>query len=584
MNTLALRVIALAFLLPPLLCHAASSTGEAGDVFLAGGSLGTCSELAPRACLASMPERSGARTTARFVFDQDGIERALSPWLWSAEGAPDVAEIEVLLKHVQPRAGGHALSAREASALLEAVCVGTSRRGLRARRCLPGDARAPWQRMLSDERSALLAAFEQAQFDGGVRRVERAAPTNSRAAGGTRVLQEFVEAARARSGRDRPRIAYVTASAWDVFEPVDFYQSTFDALGAEALWWPIDAAVNAALSAGVAGCAQLDALREQVLTLPGRARIYPDLVAAQSRACASPDALARLPLAVDGIFFAGGDQWRLRRALVDEHDRPNAWLESLSEANAQGVVIGGTSAGAAVQSGGAMLSNGDTLRALRAGTRPASPPAPGCGRAGRCGSGIDEADLTWWAAGGTALLPGVSVDTHFSERARELRLVALLAASGTPTGMGADEASALRVQGAGDWHRVEAIGEAGGWVFVAAEGGPSRLAADAFYLGDGTALARQADGPVLEGEDLPECLAQTALPASPAQLPDDALADGALRSVARRLAACATPAVSLPAADGEVRLQRDARTRVSVIGDHVGIGPLRLEWRQVEAR
>ncbi|TXK62316.1 hypothetical protein [Alkalisalibacterium limincola] len=296
MNTLVLRVIALAFLLPPLLCKASSPSGGPGDVFLAGGSLGTCSELAPSACLAPMPGRPDARSAARFVFDREGVARALSPRLWTAEGAPDVAEIEAVLGHVQPRAGGRALSAREASALLEAVCVATSRGGLRAHRCPAGDARAPWHRMLSDERSALLAVFEQAQFDGGMRRVERAEPANSRAVGGTRVLQAFVEAARTRSGRERPRIAYVTASAWDVFEPVDFYQSTFDALGAEAMWWPIDAAMNAALS-GEARCEELDALREQELGLPGRGRIYPDLVEAQARACASPEALAGLPLA-----------------------------------------------------------------------------------------------------------------------------------------------------------------------------------------------------------------------------------------------------------------------------------------------
>ncbi|TXK62315.1 hypothetical protein [Alkalisalibacterium limincola] len=224
------------------------------------------------------------------------------------------------------------------------------------------------------------------------------------------------------------------------------------------------------------------------------------------------------------------------------------------------------------------------MRTLLAGTRQAPPPAPGCGRAGRCPSGLDEADLTWWAAGGTGLLPGVSVDTHFSERARELRLVALLAASDTSVGMGADEASALRVQGGSDWHRVEAIGEAGGWVFVAAEGGPSGLGTDAFYLGDGTALSRKADGPVLEGDGLSECLARDVLPAMSAEQSDDALADGALRSVARRLAACGASASSLPAANGTVRVQRDARTRVSVRGEHIGIGPLRLEWRPDEAR
>lgn len=582
MNPLMLRLATLASTVLPALCMAASTPTQPGDVFLAGGSLGTCSELAPRACRTPMPERPDARTAARFVFDDDGVERALSPRLWEAPDAPSIEEVAALLRHVRPRAGGRAMASSDAADLLEAVCVVPGRHAPRAQRCAPGDARAPWQRMLADERSALLAAFEQPQIEAGLRRVERADPHNSGVQGGTRVLAEFVEAARVRSGRERPVIAYVTASAWDVFEPVDFYQSAFDALGADARWWPIDAALNAAVSNG--DCGRLDELRERVLSLPGRARIYPDLVGAQQAACAAAGHLALLPLAVDGVFFAGGDQWRLRRALVDADDAPNAWLHALREANARGVVVGGTSAGAAVQSGGAMLSNGDTGRVLQAGAKAAPPPAPGCARAQRCPPGIDEADLTWWADGGTGLAHEVSVDTHFSERARELRLVALLAASGTATGMGADEASALRVQGGPQWRRVEAIGAAGGWVFVNVEARASGYGADAFYLGAGSSLLREGGSVVLEGDASPGCRDAGALPPASAAPPDDALAGGALRDVARRLAACGLDAMTLAAADGEVRLQRDQRTRVAVRDGHVGIGPLRLEWRASDAR
>ncbi len=102
--------------------------------------------------------------------------------------------------------------------------------------------------------------------------------------------------------------------------------------------------------------------RLERLRLARREAVYPDLAAEQLAFCrAASDSLPP----VHGVFFAGGDQWRLRQAFVDPRDAANPWLQALRAAHAAGrVVVGGTSAGAAVQSGAWMLGNGSVAGKL----------------------------------------------------------------------------------------------------------------------------------------------------------------------------------------------------------------------------
>jgi hypothetical protein len=133
-------------------------------------------------------------------------------------------------------------------------------------------------------------------------------------------------------------------------EPVDFYLSAFTALGAQAQWWPLDAALARALENG--DCQALSDHRLAVLGLHARETVYPDLHALQQQACAQPDELLAQLRAAQGVFFAGGDQWRLRQAFFGADDRPLPWLRALRAAHERGTLVaGGTSAGAAVQSG-----------------------------------------------------------------------------------------------------------------------------------------------------------------------------------------------------------------------------------------
>jgi cyanophycinase-like exopeptidase len=579
-----------ALLLAPCLQAADAGAPHAAhprELFLAGGSLRLCASLSPKDCDdPSVVVDARSRAAPRYLLDEDTIDAAANPLLWRGRDAHRAALFAVL-SDLQTTLG---TGPHDEDALREALaerCVAPSGR---AGRCANGND-AVWRRIDDDDRAAVLAALEQAQLEqaqtgDGLRRRERASLGHGRSAHGADILRAFVAAARARAQGATPRIAVVTASAFDPFDPVDLYLDAFSQAGAEVEWWPVDAAVAAAVFEG-RGCARLPSLRIERLRLPGRDHVYPDLVAQQARACADQEALARLPDRVQGVFFAGGDQWKLRRAFFDAADRPNAWLLALRAAVARGdVVIGGTSAGSAVQSAGPMLSNGSVEQALARGAIAAPPPVPGCARAGSCGAldgnVLDENAFTYWPAGGLALAPGLIVDTHFSERARELRLLRLLTDTGHRWGIGADETSALHLRWIDEaTFELRALGASGGWLFDAASACQGRdLQAQAYYLAPGATLRVELEGARFVA--LPE--QRRATPTSPSAR--DALDPGALRGVAQRIAAAATDAPPRAVFEQPLRaLKRDvtlARTDATVVAHApdatmASIGPLRFE-------
>ena len=398
------------------------------------------------------------------AIDAEGIDALDRDGLWTKQGAQREPLIAVL-RHLLRTRAGKPLSAQAMRDVLASACLDSDRLIAACRQSTD----SPWARLDDDGQSMVLAALEIAQLHAdGTRRVERASLDHTRNPHGVSVLRAFVDAARSRTTNPRPRIAVVTASAFDPFDPVDAYLDTLRQAGADVVWWPVDVALARAVFDG-RGCASLDDLRETELRLPRRAQVYPDLHARQMAACRDPESLVAMPDNVQGVFFTGGDQWRLRRAFFDADDAPNAWLRALRNASARGdVVIGGTSAGSAVQSGLSMLSNGLPAHAVRHGASASAPPAPGCTRARDCIVGLDEDAMTYWPAGGLGLAPGFVVDTHFSERDRELRLVRLLTDTGAGWGLGADETSALHVVYAADASvQIDALGASGGWVFDA---------------------------------------------------------------------------------------------------------------------
>lgn len=129
---------------------------------------------------------------------------------------------------------------------------------------------------------------------------------------------------------------------------------------------------------------------------------------------ADPVTAARLDAAT-GVFFTGGNQLRITNLIggtpVDA---------ALHRRRAEGLVVGGTSAGAAMMSG-TMIVGGANEAAPRAGVVEVGP-------------GID-------------LLRGVMVDQHFTRRGRAGRLLAALARYPHLLGVGIDEDTGLVAEG-----------------------------------------------------------------------------------------------------------------------------------------
>ena len=139
-----------------------------------------------------------------------------------------------------------------------------------------------------------------------------------------------------------------------------------------------------------------------------------------------------------GVFFTGGDQARIMDVLDNAELR-----RAVRERHAQGVVFGGTSAGAAVMSLRTITGDGDFT--------------------------VIDGDQVE-VREGLGLLPGVIVDQHFVRRQRENRLFGLVLKHPDARGVGIDEDTAILVTGG---RHVEVVGK--GVVLLVAAVGKDKL-------------------------------------------------------------------------------------------------------------
>ncbi|MFY7904695.1 MAG: cyanophycinase [Burkholderiaceae bacterium] len=171
---------------------------------------------------------------------------------------------------------------------------------------------------------------------------------------------------------------------------------------------------------------------------------------------------------LDGVFFAGGDQARHLEALGTAVSGAQGYTVGpewrlICQRHAQGsLVVAGTSAGNHIQGGGLwhgrpvpMIGGGDSCPALGKGFMPASgatQEAPGT--------------PTLYLHGGLGTFPYGVLDSHFSQRCREGRLVSACLYSLVRYGFGVDENTALLVEqpDAAGQVRMRVMGEHGVWV------------------------------------------------------------------------------------------------------------------------
>lgn len=163
----------------------------------------------------------------------------------------------------------------------------------------------------------------------------------------------------------------------------------------------------------------------------------------QRRQAKNPATIAKLDDA-DIVFFSGGDQSKISYAL-----NGTPFLDALKKREQAGMVIAGTSAGAAAMS-----------QLMIKGGNPKKPADKGGLKTGT----------------GTGLAPEIIFDTHFMNRGRLPRLFNAIAADGTKTGIGLDEDTGVIIRKGQD---IEVTGS-GAVTVVDKNGARSYKAGDTF--------------------------------------------------------------------------------------------------------
>ena len=153
-----------------------------------------------------------------------------------------------------------------------------------------------------------------------------------------------------------------------------------------------------------------------------------------TRELSESDTIARIFDGVTGVWFLGGQQSRITRAM-----QGTAAERALHARYRAGAVVGGTSAGAAIMT--TPMITGSERR-------------PGGARPDSTADWITIDRDNVGTAPGFALLPGAIVDQHFLRRKRHNRLISLVLENPTLIGAGIDEATALEVRPDGTWRVI----------------------------------------------------------------------------------------------------------------------------------
>ncbi|WP_339081502.1 cyanophycinase [Pseudomonas sp. TMP9] len=164
----------------------------------------------------------------------------------------------------------------------------------------------------------------------------------------------------------------------------------------------------------------------------------------------NPQVVAQIN-SMTGFFFGGGDQSRLTRTLQTTTRADSPALAAIRARHNAGAVLAGTSAGTAIMVQGPMVTGGESYDGLRYGVYT----SPG------------DDDLAYDMQGGFGFFNYGLLDTHFSERGRQGRIVRLADYTQVPFAFGVDENTALLVQNNPTLGQVEmeVIGAAGVFVF-----------------------------------------------------------------------------------------------------------------------
>ena len=421
-------------------------------LFLVGGAWKTCGSFGGSACSGKVKWSEEVKTENVYTVTPPQIQQIKDLKQWREEDKLHKAALLNVLQNFHHIHKGKTFGREDFRAKLKRVNVSFEGKSTSARTVvgdLPNDLYYPVYDILEAPNQTTSGEFIKEQAS-----IEKTKYDSSKA-----IYQAFVQAAKDVTPEgQKPVILISSASGYDVFGAVDYYLSIFGQLGAQAEWLPVEATLGKMMDgnklADKEACAGIHKEREAFVGVYNREKVYPYLASYQRRFCEDPQKLVELAQRANAIFFNGGDQsltW-LSFVEADNSDRP--WLSALrSKFDAGKLAISGTSAGTAVQSGVAINAEGqdDNTTAQTAGmiTGGTSDGAIIWGSENKY-PWIERADpesnsrpVTYHGFGGLKFFPYGILDTHFSERGRQLRLAKLVLESEATFGFGVDETTAL---------------------------------------------------------------------------------------------------------------------------------------------
>ncbi len=442
----------------------AKTTEKQSKLFLVGGGLKTCSSMASKNCisntLAKNSPLSTAKTTSLYKINEKIIKLLKNSWP-NHFNKRNFLQIVSLLEKIDKKTSEQIKTKAELKSLLRKY-----------------DRKRVISKLNDAEYFLLFDLLEQPVLapNSQQRLKEHVDLSQSTHVFSTEIYQRFVALAREISNKETPNIVVITASARDPFEAADFYQAVFQQAGGNTQWLPLDATLNSAFQQHgdrKSICKSLPSIRLKVQGSINRELVYPDLSEQQYQACLSPETIIENIANADGIFINGGDQSLTAKAFLNDDGTDSKTLALIKQKLANNtLIIGGTSAGTAVMSGGkynndaiVMITNGQSNTAIVRGAKKDVLPQEGCQKTGSCDDAVLNDDLTYNSAGGLGLFHWGIMDTHFSERGRQGRLATLVLETNTRFAFGVDEATALIVsEVTSENPNFEVVGESG--VFV----------------------------------------------------------------------------------------------------------------------
>jgi cyanophycinase len=424
------------------------------SMLLMGGGLATCSSTATRYCTSADVFSAAAKKNNQYQLSTIHLQAINSVGFWSEDRIIEQQQTLAILEFLRGQLGEEIIAERELIRLWRGAEIEVDGIWVSGRTVYTGLSSRELSFVLDQLEVPVLNASTAGRSNERSREYADLAQTSNGFS--VELYNQFVAMAQQVAGDKRkPRILLVTASTRDPFAAVDFYTNLFKEAGAEVSWLPITAAYQAAWQDEERNsCADLEQHLAEQHGSYQRQRVYPDLMAEKIAFCrgGSKGAIAQIRRS-DGIFFNGGDQSLTVKALRLVDGSASAELQQIERMLQAGqIVVAGTSAGTAVMSGGSfvgqrtpMITNGDSTSALLYGAFDLAPPAEGCDKDQSCSNGLAENHLTYSSAGGLGLFRWGVLDTHFSERGRQGRLIRLLHDSQSRVGFGVDENTGLLV-------------------------------------------------------------------------------------------------------------------------------------------